>query len=335
MSAVNKLNAAGLARLKEGKIYVAGHLGMVGSAIVRRLHDAGCDNLLLKSRAEVDLENQQQVHDFLQAEKPDYIYLAAARVGGIYANNTFPAQFIYSNLMVAANMINGAHSAGVHGMLFLGSSCIYPKLAPQPMAETCLLTGALEETNGPYAIAKIAGIKLCEAYRRQHGVDYRSVMPTNLYGPGDNFHPEDSHVIPALMSRIHEAKTRGNEEVVIWGSGTPRREFLHVNDLANACVHIMGLPRDELEGAMQPVLSHINIGTGVEVTIRELAETLCDVIGFEGKLVFDETQPDGMTRKLLDVTRLRRLGWHASIDLKAGLASTYDWFLENYGSLRR
>ena len=317
------------------KIFVAGHEGMVGSAIVRALGEQGLSNIISAPRSELDLTSQAAVSQFLHNGHPDWVVIAAAKVGGIHANSTYPADFIYDNLIMECNLIHGAFMAGCKKVLFLGSSCIYPKFAEQPIDEKALLTGALEPTNEPYAIAKIAGIKLCEAYKHQHGVDYHSLMPTNLYGPGDNFHAEDSHVIPALMSRIHEAKTRGNEEVVIWGSGTPRREFLHVNDLANACVHIMGLPKDELEEVMQPVLSHINIGTGVEVTIRELAETLCDVIGFEGKLVFDETQPDGMARKLLDVTRLRRLGWQASIDLKAGLASTYDWFLENYGSLRR
>ncbi len=326
MSAVNKLNAAGLARLKEGKIYVAGHLGMVGSAIVRRLHDAGCDNLLLKSRAEVDLENQQQVHDFLQAEKPDYIYLAAARVGGIYANNTFPAQFIYSNLMVAANMINGAHSAGVHGMLFLGSSCIYPKLAPQPMAETCLLTGALEETNGPYAIAKIAGIKLCESYNREYGTDYRSVMPTNLYGINDNFDLQNSHVLPALLRKFHEAKMASASSVETWGTGTPRREFLHVDDLADACLFVSCLLKDEHAAHTQERLSHLNVGSGADVSIAELAEIIKGVVGYEGEIKYNRDYPDGTMQKLLDVSALSGLGWKARIGLKDGIAATYQWY---------
>ena len=320
---------------ENAKIFIAGHEGMVGSAIMRALGEHGVSNIISAPRSELDLNSQAAVSQFLQNEHPDWVVIAAAKVGGIHANSTYPADFIYDNLMMECNLIHGAFMAGCKKVLFLGSSCIYPKFAEQPIDEKALLTGALEPTNEPYAIAKIAGIKLCEAYKHQHGVDYHSLMPTNLYGPGDNFHAEDSHVIPALMSRIHEAKTRGNEEAVIWGSGKPQREFLHVDDLADACVHIMGLPRDELEEVMRPVLSHINIGTGVEVTISELAETLCDVIGFEGKLVFDETQPDGMARKLLDVTRLRKLGWQASTDLKPGLASTYDWFLANYASLRR
>ena len=319
----------------EAKIFVAGHEGMVGSAIVRALEKQGASNIVSASRRELDLTSQANVSQFLQDASPDWVVVAAARVGGIHANSTYPANFIYENLMQEANLIHGAFSTGCKRLLFLGSSCIYPKLAEQPIDEEALLTGALEPTNEPYAIAKIAGIKLCEAYRHQHDVDYRSVMPTNLYGPGDNFHPEDSHVIPALMSRVHEAKSNGDAEVFIWGSGTPRREFLHVDDLADACLHIMGLPRETLEEVMQPVLSHINIGSGVEVSIKELAETLCDVIGYKGRLVFDESQPDGMIRKLLDVSRLRKLGWQASTDLKPGLASTYDWFQKYYDGLRR
>ena len=329
---MNEPNTVGFARLKESRIYVAGHRGMVGSALVRHLRDAGCENLLLKTRAEVDLGNQQQVHDFLLAERPDYIYLAAARVGGIHANNSYPAQFIYSNLMIAANVINAAHAAGVQGLLFLGSSCIYPKFAPQPMTENCLLTGVLEETNEPYAIAKIAGIKLCESYNRQYGTDYRSVMPTNLYGPNDNFDLQTSHVLPALLRKFHEAKVAGAPSVEIWGTGTPLREFLHVDDLADACLFISCLPADEYAAHTQPRLSHLNIGTGMDVTIAGLAEIIRGVVGYEGEIEYNSNYPDGTKQKLLDVSAVSAVGWKARIGLKEGIESTYDWYLNVGGS---
>jgi GDP-L-fucose synthase len=304
---------------------------MVGSALVRRLQDAGCENLLLRTRAEVDLENQQQVQDFLQAEKPDYIYLAAARVGGIHANNTYPAQFIYSNLMIATNVINAAHTFGVQDLLFLGSSCIYPKLATQPMPEDCLLTGVLEETNEPYAIAKIAGIKLCESYNREYGTNYRSVMPTNLYGTNDNFDLKTSHVLPALLRKFHEAKVANAPSVEIWGTGTPRREFLHVDDLADACLFIACLPNEEYAAHIQPRLSHLNIGTGMDVSIAELAEVIRGVVGYVGDIKYNSDYPDGTKRKLLDVSAVTGLGWKARIGLKEGIATTYQWYLDNGG----
>ena len=316
------------------KIFVAGHRGMVGSALVRQLEQDADIELITRTHAELDLTDQSAVRDFFEAEKPNQVYLAAAKVGGIHANNTYPAEFIYQNLMMEANIIHQAFSTGVQKLLFLGSSCIYPKLAEQPMAEEALLTGTLEATNEPYAIAKIAGIKLCESYNRQYGVDYRSVMPTNLYGPNDNFHPENSHVIPALMRRIHEAKLAEDGEVVIWGSGTPMREFLHVDDMAAASVHVMNLDADTYNANTQPMLSHINVGTGVDCTIRELAETLVDVIGFKGKLVFDTSKPDGTPRKLMDVSRLKSMGWEYQIELKDGLTQTYGWFLQNAGNVR-
>ena len=299
---------------------------MVGSAIVRRLQALGYENIVTAASDTLDLRDPAAVRRFFADHPIDQVYLAAAKVGGIHANNEYPAEFIYDNLMIEANVIQAAHEAGVQKLLFLGSSCIYPKHAEQPMAEDALLTGPLEPTNEPYAIAKIAGIKLCESYNRQYGRDYRSVMPTNLYGPGDNFHPENSHVIPALMRRIHEAKAQGADEVVIWGSGKPMREFLHVDDMAAASVFVMELDAATYRQHTQPMLSHINVGTGVDCTIRELAEALCRVIGFEGRLVFDTSKPDGTPRKLLDVSRLSRLGWTASIELEPGLAETYDWF---------
>ena len=326
---MNKPDTEGLSRLKEGKVYVAGHRGMVGSALVRRLHETGCENILLSTRAEVDLENQQQVREFLQDEKPDYVYLAAARVGGIHANNTYPAQFIYSNLMIAANIINGAHAAGIQNLLFLGSSCIYPKLAPQPMPEGCLLTGVLEETNEPYAIAKIAGIKLCESYNREYGTDYRSVMPTNLYGSNDNFDLQTSHVLPALLRKFHEATMANSPTVEIWGSGRPRREFLHVDDLADACLFISCLPKDDYQALTQPRLSHLNIGTGMDVSIAELAEVIREVTGYQGEVEYNSKFPDGTKQKLLDVSVVTKLGWKARIGLKEGIARTYDWYIEN------
>ncbi len=326
---MNRPNAGELARLKEGKIYVAGHGGMVGSALVRRLKEAGCENLLLKTRAEVDLENQQQVNDFLQAEKPDYIYLAAAHVGGIHANNTYPAQFIYSNLMIAANMINAAHAASVRHLLFLGSSCIYPKLAPQPIPEDCLLTGVLEETNEPYAVAKIAGIKLCESYNREYGTDYRSVMPTNLYGPNDNFDLKTSHALPALLRKFHEARVANAPSVEVWGTGTPRREFLHVDDLADACLFISCLSKEKYAAHTKLRLSHLNIGTGTDVSIAELAEVIRGVVGYQGDIEYNSDYPDGTKRKLLDVSAVTDLGWKARIGLEEGIAATYQWYLDN------
>ncbi len=323
---MNKPDLEELARLNDGKIYVAGHSGMVGSALVRRLQEAGCNNLLLRTRAELDLENQQQVHALVQDEKPDYVFLAAAMVGGIHANNTYPAQFIYSNLMVAANVINASYAAGVHRLLFLGSSCIYPKSAPQPMSEDCLLTGVLEETNEPYAIAKIAGIKLCESYNREYGTDFRSVMPTNLYGSNDNFDLQTSHVLPALLRKFHEAKMADAKTVEIWGSGTPRREFLYVDDLADACLFVSCLPTHEYAAHTKPRLSHLNIGSGVDVSISELAEIIRGVVGYQGEIEYNSDYPDGTKQKLLDVSALSGLGWKARTGLEEGIASTYEWY---------
>jgi GDP-L-fucose synthase len=317
------------------KIFVAGHRGMVGSAIVRRLQSAVGVEIVTANHTELDLTNQAAVQGFFAAQQIDEVYLAAAKVGGIHANNTYPAEFIYQNLMIQANVIHAAHVAGVHKLLFLGSSCIYPKLAPQPMAEAALLTGTLEPTNEPYAIAKIAGIKLCESYNRQYGRDYRSVMPTNLYGPNDNFHPDNSHVIPALLRRFHEATQRGDAEVVVWGSGKPMREFLHVDDMAAASVHVMNLDADIYRAHTQPMLSHINVGTGDDCTIRELAETVARVTGFAGKLSFDASKPDGTPRKLMDVSRLAALGWQARIGLEEGLRDAYQWFVNNPEAYRQ
>lgn len=311
------------------RIFVAGHRGMVGSAIIRQLHALGYENIITRGRNELDLTRQTEVETFFQQENIDQVYLAAAKVGGIHANNTYPAEFIHDNLVIETNIIHAAHKSNIQKLLFLGSSCIYPRNAEQPMREETLLTGPLEPTNEPYAIAKIAGIKLCESYNRQYGRDYRSVMPTNLYGPGDNFHPENSHVIPALIRRFHEAKERGDEEVVIWGSGTPRREFLHVDDMAAACVHVMELPAETYEAQTTPMCSHINVGTGEDCTIRELAETVARVTGFEGALRFDTSRPDGAPRKLLDVGRLRRLGWKPRVALADGLDDTHRWYVQN------
>jgi GDP-L-fucose synthase len=319
----------------QAKIFVAGHKGMVGSAIVRTLQAQGYHNLLLADRTTLDLTNQAATQAFYATERPDYVIVAAARVGGIHANNTYPANFLVENLMMECNLIQGAFDVDCTNLLFLGSSCIYPKMAPQPIQEDALLNGYLEPTNEAYAIAKIAGIKLCESFNRQHNTDYRALMPTNLYGPGDNFHPENSHVIPALMRRIHEAKRNNSAEVVIWGSGTPMREFLHVDDLAAACLHMMTLPKAQLDAAILPMMSHINVGTGVDVTIRELAQTLAEAIGYKGKIAFDGTKPDGTPRKLLDVSKINHLGWQATFDLQNGLASTYAWFLRNETDLRR
>ena len=316
-------------RDQDQRIFVAGHRGMVGSAIVRRLEALGYRTIVTRSRDELDLVDQAAVSAFFAEQRIDQVYLASAKVGGIHANNVFPAEFIYQNLMIEANVIHAAHANGVQKLLFLGSSCIYPKHAEQPMKEEALLTGVLEATNEPYAVAKIAGIKLCESYNRQYGRDYRSVMPTNLYGPNDNFHPENSHVIPALLRRFHEAAQRGDEEVVIWGSGTPMREFLHVDDMAAASVHVMELDDATYQAHTQPMLSHINVGTGVDCSIRELAETVARVTEFQGRLVFDSSKPDGTPRKLMDVTRLKSLGWQAGIGLEEGLHDAYRWFVEH------
>ena len=310
---------------KNEKIYIAGHRGLVGSAILRRLRAQGHENILTAAREELDLTEQAQVRRFFEREKPDYVILAAAKVGGIHANNTYPAEFIYQNLMIEANIIEATWRSGVKRLLFLGSSCIYPREAEQPMREEALLTGPLEPTNEPYALAKISGIKLCESYNRQYGTDFRSVMPTNLYGPGDNFHPQNSHVIPALMRRFHEAKVRGDDRVTVWGTGNPLREFLHVDDMAEASLFVLDLDVETYKNNTHPMLSHINIGTGKDCTIRELAETVKRVVGFEGELVFDASKPDGAPRKLLDVSRLEKMGWRYRIELADGLVSTYDW----------
>ena len=320
------------------KIYVAGHRGMVGSAIIRQLlaQDHPLERIVTRTHSELNLVDQAAVRVFFETEKPDQVYLAAAKVGGIHANNTYPAEFIYQNLMIEANIIDAAFRNGTKKLLFLGSSCIYPKLAEQPLREDALLAGALEVTNEPYAIAKIAGIKLCESYNRQygasHGVDYRSVMPTNLYGPGDNYHPENSHVIPALIRRFHEAKASKASSVAIWGTGTPRREFLYVDDMAAACVHVMNLSKAVYDQHTQPMLSHINVGCGHDITIHELAQTIARVIGFQGEITFDPSKPDGTPRKLMDSTRLNALGWQAQVGLEAGLKKGYEDFLKKYAT---
>lgn len=320
------------------KIYVAGHRGMVGSAILRHLLSNGhpAERIVTRAHAELDLTNQAAVSAFFAAEKPDQVYLAAAKVGGIHANNTYPAEFIYQNLMMQANVIDVAFRNGVQKLLFLGSSCIYPKLAEQPMREDALLTGTLETTNEPYAIAKIAGIKLCESYNRQygqsHGVDYRSVMPTNLYGPGDNYHPENSHVIPALIRRFHEAKASQAPTVTIWGTGTPKREFLYVDDMAAASVHVMNLPKATYEQHTQPMLSHINVGWGQDVTILEVAQALAQTVGYTGHILTDPTKPDGSPRKLMDSSRLNALGWKAQVALEDGLQAAYKDFLKKHAT---
>ncbi len=320
--------------MKSPKIYVAGHRGMVGSAIVRTLLAAGHTNIVTCTHAELDLTEQAAVRNFFATEQPDQVYIAAAKVGGIYANNTYPAEFIYSNLMVEANIIDAAFRNGVQKLLFLGSSCIYPKLAEQPMPEDALLTGTLESTNEPYAIAKIAGIKLCESYNRQygnsHGVDYRSVMPTNLYGPGDNYHPENSHVIPALVRRFHEAKINNSPTVTIWGTGMPKREFLYVDDMAAASVYVMNLGKAIYDQHTRPMLSHINVGCGHDITIGELAETIARVTGYAGDIAFDPSKPDGSPRKLMDSSRLNALGWQAQMGLEVGLGKAYEDFLNNH-----
>jgi GDP-L-fucose synthase len=305
---------------------------MVGSAIVRTLLASGlpAQDIITRNHAELDLCNQAAVQDFFQQQRPDQVYLAAAKVGGIHANNTYPADFIYDNLIVQANVIDAAHRVGVQKLLFLGSSCIYPRMATQPMTEDALLTGALEPTNEPYAIAKIAGIKMCESYNRQHGRDYRSVMPTNLYGPGDNYHPENSHVIPALIRRFHEAKISGAPEVVIWGSGAPRREFLYVDDMAAASVFVMNLPLDAYQAQTSPMQSHLNVGFGSDVTIAELAHAVGQAVGYGGNITFDTSKPDGAPRKWMDSSRLNALGWRAQVDLVAGLSAAYADFLQSH-----
>lgn len=316
------------------KVFIAGHRGMVGSAIARRLAGEADVELVTASRDELDLVDQRMVLEFLGDHGVEEVYIAAAKVGGIHANDTYPADFIHDNLLIEANLIGGAHRVGVNRVLFLGSSCIYPRDADQPMSEEALLTGPLEPTNEPYAIAKIAGIKLAESYNRQHGRDYRSLMPTNLYGPGDNYHPKNSHVLPALVRRFHEAHQQGLGEVTIWGTGTPRREFLHVDDLAAAAVHVMAVEKSEYDSVVPQRVSHLNVGTGTDLSIADLAHLVADTIGYGGRLTFDVTKPDGTPRKLLDVSRLARLGWHAQIDLREGLASTYEWFVSNASPVR-
>src|SRR6266581_146700 len=312
---------------RNARVYVAGHRGMAGSAILRTLARVGYRHIITRTHAEMDLTDQSAVRVFFQAEKPDQVYLAAATVGGIHANNTYPARFIYENLMIEANVVHEAWRAGVRKLLLLGSSCIYPRLAPQPMSEDALLTGPLEPTNEPYAVAKIAGIKLCESYNRQHGTDYRSVMPTNLYGPGDNYHPENSHVIPALIYRFHDAKQRNAPQVAIWGTGLPRREFLYVDDMAEACVFMMELDKSAYDANTRPMQSHINVGTGEDVTIRELAEIVARTVGYTGRLESDPGRPDDAPRKLLNVYRLNRLGWKAKTGLAEGLTRCYESYL--------
>jgi GDP-L-fucose synthase len=308
------------------KIYIAGHLGLVGSAIVRQLKERGFTNLITRTHKELDLTNQIAVQIFFIKEKPDYVILAAAKVGGIHANNTYPADFIYQNMMIEANVINSAYKNKVKRLLFLGSTCIYPKAVEQPMREDALLTDVLEPTNEPYALAKIAGIKLCESYNRQYETDFRSVMPTNLYGINDNFHPENSHVIPALMRRFHEARINNDKEVVVWGTGNAMREFLYVDDMAAASLFVLELDEKTYQANTKPMLSHINVGTGLDVTIREMAETMKEVVGFKGNLIFDTEKPDGSPRKLIDVSRLTDMGWEYSVALKRGLEKTYDWY---------
>ena len=320
------------------KIYIAGHRGMVGGAILRQLEARRAAGegltLITRTHAELDLTNQAAVRDFMQTEKPDVVILAAAKVGGIHANNTYPADFIYDNLMIECNVIHQAFAVGVRRLLQLGSSCIYPRAVAQPMKEDALLTGVLEPTNEPYAVAKIAGIKLCESYNRQHGTDYRSVMPTNLYGPGDNFHPENSHVLSALIRRFHEAAKSGDDEVQIWGSGKPRREFLHVDDMAEASLFVLDLDREIYAANTDPMLSHINVGTGTDVSIMEVAQMVAMVTGFQGRITNDPSKPDDTLRKLMDVSRLADMGWRASVDLEKGLQETYDWFIDNQDAIR-
>lgn len=314
------------------RIYLAGHRGMVGGAIMRQLHSAGGYDVITATSAELDLTDQAAVRNFMRAQKPDAVILTAAKVGGIIANNTYPAQFIYENLMIECNVIHQAYAAGCMRLLQLGSSCIYPRNVAQPMSENALLTGVLEPTNEPYAVAKIAGIKLCESYNRQYGTDYRSVMPTNLYGIGDNFHPENSHVLPAMIQRFHNAVQDGASEVVIWGTGTPRREFLNVEDMAAASLFVMNLDRATYDANTDPMLSHINVGTGTDVSILEVAQIIAEVTGFKGRITYDTGKPDGAMRKLMDVSRLTTMGWTARVQLRDGLAQTYAWYLEQLAS---
>ena len=311
------------------KIYLAGHQGLVGSAIFRMLDNQGFSNIIVRTHKQLDLTSQAEVNIFFQKEQPDYVILAAAKVGGIFANTNYPADFIYQNLMIQSNVIHASFLSNVKRLLFLGSTCIYPKAVEQPMKEDALLTGLLEPTNEPYAIAKIAGIKLCESYNRQHGTDFRSVMPTNLYGINDNFHPENSHVIPALMQRFHQSKVDNNAEVVVWGTGNAMREFLYVDDMAQASLFVLELDKQTYKANSQPMLSHINVGTGKDLSIREMAETMKQVVGYKGMITFDVTKPDGAPRKLINITRLKRMGWEYSVDLKEGLKKTYAWYLNN------
>lgn len=314
-------------------VFIAGHKGMVGSALVRQLENKPDTKLVVRNRNQLDLTSQKDVFNFFSTNRIDEVYLAGAKVGGIYANSTYPAEFIYENLSIEANIIHAAHLNNVQKLLFLGSSCIYPKKSRQPMSENVLLDGPLEPTNEPYAIAKIAGIKLCESYNRQYGRDYRSVMPTNLYGPNDNFHPENSHVVPALLKRFYEAARRKNREVVAWGTGTPKREFLHVDDMASACVHVMNLSPETYQRFTRPTLSHINIGTGQDCSIRELVETIADITGFKGNIIWDKSKPDGAPRKLLDVSLLHSLGWQHTYSLKNGLQNAFEWYVQNQNEL--
>jgi nucleoside-diphosphate-sugar epimerase len=322
-----------IAELRASRIFVAGHRGMVGSAILRRLQADGCRHLLLRTRQELDLTDRDRVLDFFRRERPQFVFLAAAKVGGIYANNTWPADFIYENLAIAANVIHCAHAAATRRLLFLGSSCIYPRAAPQPMNEACFLTGPLEPTNEPYAIAKIAGIKLCESFNRQHGTGFRSVMPTNLYGPNDNFDLKTSHVLAALIRRFHDARLAGAPSVTVWGTGRPRREFLHVDDLADACLFVMCLPKERYAAATQPMLSHVNVGTGRDISIGELATLIRDTVGYQGAIEFDLSYPDGVSRKLLDVSLLKALGWEARIGLAEGIRDTLAWYERSVGCI--
>jgi GDP-L-fucose synthase len=322
-----------MSKQQEQKIYVAGHLGMAGSAIVRGLKERGYRNIITRSRDQLDLTNQAAVSDFFAIEKPDQVYLAAAKVGGIYANSTFPAEFIYQNLIIEANVIHQAFVSGAKKLLFLGSSCIYPKLAEQPMSEESLLTSKLEETNEPYAVAKIAGIKMCESYNRQYGeqfgVDYRSVMPTNLYGPNDNYHPLNSHVVPALIRKVYEAKMAGDSQVPLWGTGTPKREFLHVDDMASAAIFVMELKKDRYDSCTAPMRSHLNVGYGSDITIKELIDVIVKVVGFQGEIAFDPTKPDGAPRKFMNCKKLFDLGWKPRIGLEEGIKNAYVDFVTN------